>query len=154
MTQVEKREATEPADAAKAKETSSGRSRRVVVSALALLLLLFLYPVSRDTDAAANDVRDRTARVRDVLPDEIDEPIVSKTEADAEAIIYLAFSSDRHSPLDVTDFADRVVKDRLATLPGVADVPIFNVGAPFWGLLIGYAVSRLLERKDFEAAGA
>jgi multidrug efflux pump len=84
------------------------------------------FTVSRDTDAAANDVRDRTARVRDVLPDEIDEPIVSKTEADAEAIIYLAFSSDRHSPLDVTDFADRVVKDRLATLPGVADVPIFG----------------------------
>ncbi|MGE0119405.1 MAG: efflux RND transporter permease subunit [Dongiaceae bacterium] len=84
------------------------------------------FTVSRDTDAAANDVRDRTARVRDALPDEIDEPIVSKTEADAEAIIYLAFSSDRHSPLDVTDFADRVVKDRLATLPGVADVPIFG----------------------------
>ncbi len=84
------------------------------------------FTVTRDTDAAANDVRDRTARVRDALPDEIEEPIVSKTEADAEAIIYLAFSSDRHSPLDVTDFADRVVKDRLATLPGVADVPIFG----------------------------
>jgi benzoate membrane transport protein len=36
----------------------------------------------------------------------------------------------------------------------VADVPIFNVGAPFWGLVIGYAVSRLLERTDFGAAGA
>jgi benzoate membrane transport protein len=36
----------------------------------------------------------------------------------------------------------------------VADVPIFNIGAPFWGLVIGYAVSRLLERKDFGAAGA
>jgi predicted benzoate:H+ symporter BenE len=33
-------------------------------------------------------------------------------------------------------------------------VPIFNVGAPFWGLAIGSAVSRLLERKDFSAAGA
>lgn len=36
----------------------------------------------------------------------------------------------------------------------VADVPIYNIGAPFWGLVIGYAVSRLLERKDFGAAGA
>jgi benzoate membrane transport protein len=36
----------------------------------------------------------------------------------------------------------------------VADVPIFNIGAPFWGLVIGYAVSRLLERKDFGAAKA
>ncbi len=36
----------------------------------------------------------------------------------------------------------------------VADVPILNIGAPFWGLVIGYAVSRLLERQDFGAAGA
>lgn len=36
----------------------------------------------------------------------------------------------------------------------VADVPIFSIGAPFWGLVIGYGVSRLLERQDFEAAVA
>jgi benzoate membrane transport protein len=35
----------------------------------------------------------------------------------------------------------------------VADVPILNIGAPFWGLVIGYLVSRALERKDFGAAG-
>jgi branched-chain amino acid transport system permease protein len=45
MTQVEEREATEPADAPRAKETSSGRSRRVVVGALTLLLLLL--PLAR-----------------------------------------------------------------------------------------------------------
>ena len=71
-------------------------------------------------------MRDRVARVRGRLPDEIDEPIVSKVEADAQPIIYLAFSSDRHSPLEVTDFADRFVKDRLQNLPGVADVRIFG----------------------------
>ncbi len=42
----------------------------------------------------------------------------------------------------------------VAFLITVADVPIANVGAPFWGLVIGYAVSRLLERKDFLAARA
>jgi benzoate membrane transport protein len=35
----------------------------------------------------------------------------------------------------------------------VADVPILNVGAPFWGLVFGYLVSRLLERGDFPARG-
>ena len=84
------------------------------------------FRLDRDPDAAANDVRDRVARVRGRLPDEIDEPIVSKVEADAQPIIYLAFSSDRHSPLEVTDFADRFVKDRLQNLPGVADVRIFG----------------------------
>src|SRR5919204_582906 len=58
--------------------------------------------------------------------DETNEPVISKVEAAAQPIIYLAFSSDRYSPLDVTDFADRIVKDRLATLPGVSDVRIFG----------------------------
>jgi benzoate membrane transport protein len=52
-------------------------------------------------------------------------------------------------------FRERFTLGALVTfLVTVADVPIFNVGAPFWGLVIGYAVSRLLERKDFSAASA
>jgi benzoate membrane transport protein len=51
-------------------------------------------------------------------------------------------------------FRERFTLGALVTfLITVADVPIVNVGAPFWGLVIGYAVSRLLERKDFGAAG-
>src|SRR3546814_15594185 len=60
------------------------------------------------------------------LPDEIEEPIVSKVEADAQPIIYLALFSDRHSSLEITDYADRYVKDRLQNLGGVADVRIFG----------------------------
>ena len=52
-------------------------------------------------------------------------------------------------------FRERFTLGALVTfLVTVADVPIFNVGAPFWGLVIGFAVSRLLERKDFGAVGA
>lgn len=79
---------------------------------------------SRDPEAAANDVRDRVARVRGTLPDETQDPVVAKIEADAQAIIWLAFSSDRMSPLEITDYADRVVADQLKTLPGVASVII------------------------------
>jgi multidrug efflux pump len=77
---------------------------------------------SRDPEAAANDTRDRVARVRGQLPDEADDPVVAKIEADAQAIIWLAFSSDRQSPLEITDYADRIVADQLKTLPGVASV--------------------------------
>ena len=79
---------------------------------------------SRDPEAAANDARDRVARVRGALPDEAQDPVVAKIEADAQAIIWLAFSSDRQSPLEITDYADRVVADQLKTLPGVASVII------------------------------
>ena len=84
------------------------------------------FKLGRDVEAAANDVRDRVGRVRGRLPDEIDEPIISKVEADAQPVLYLAFSSDRHSPLEITDFADRFVKDRLQSINGVAEARIFG----------------------------
>jgi multidrug efflux pump len=84
------------------------------------------FELSRDPDSAASDVRDRVSRARGRLPEEIEEPIIQKAEADAQAIIYLAFYSERHSPLEISDFADRYVKDRLQTLPGAAEVRIFG----------------------------
>jgi multidrug efflux pump len=56
----------------------------------------------------------------------IDEPVIAKVEADANPIIWLAFSSDQHSALEVTDVANRIVKPRLQTLPGAADVRVFG----------------------------
>jgi multidrug efflux pump len=84
------------------------------------------FKLTRDPDAAAADVRDRVGRVRGNLPDEIEEPVIQRVEADAQPIIYLAFFSDRHSPLEITDYADRFVKDRLQTLTGVSQVRIFG----------------------------
>jgi multidrug efflux pump len=84
------------------------------------------FRLERNPDAAASDVRDRVARIRGKLPDDIDEPVIAKVEADANPIIWLAFSSDRFSPLEVTDYASRIVKPRLQTLPGAADVRVFG----------------------------
>jgi benzoate membrane transport protein len=51
-------------------------------------------------------------------------------------------------------FRDRFALGALVTfLVTVADIPILNIGAPFWGLVFGYAVSRLLERSDFAVRG-
>jgi multidrug efflux pump len=82
------------------------------------------FVLERATDAAANDVRDRVSRVRGQLPDEVDEPIIAKVEADAQAILWLRLNSDRHAALEISDYADRYVVDRLKTLPGVANVMI------------------------------
>lgn len=84
------------------------------------------FKVSRDPNAAAADVRDRVGRARGQLPQEADEPVVTKVEADAQPILYLAFSSDSHNPMQITDYADRHVKDRLQNLSGVAEVRIFG----------------------------
>ena len=89
-------------------------------------LVVVQFQLDRDQDTAAADVRDRVGRVRGRLPDEIEEPVISKSEADAQPIMYLAFSSDRHSHLEVTDYADRIVKDRLQSISGVAEARIFG----------------------------
>jgi multidrug efflux pump len=52
--------------------------------------------------------------------------VISKVEADAQPVLYLAFSSDRHSALEITDFADRFVKDRVQSVTGVAEARIFG----------------------------
>ncbi|MEX6503289.1 efflux RND transporter permease subunit [Pseudomonas zhanjiangensis] len=88
------------------------------------------FRLGSDADEAANDVRDRLGRVRGLLPDEIDEPIVQKVEADAQPIIYLAFFSERHSPMAITDLLERVVKDRLQVIPGVSEVQIRGARSP------------------------
>ena len=82
------------------------------------------FRLEKDADSAAADVRDRVSRVRAKLPKTVDEPVIAKVEADANPIIWLAFSSATRSPLDVSDIANRIVKPRLQVLPGAADVRI------------------------------
>src|SRR5687767_4598491 len=63
------------------------------------------FDLSRDIDLAAQDVRDRVSRVRGVLADEIDEPVVSKQDADANPILWIGLNSERYSPLELTTLA-------------------------------------------------
>ena len=82
------------------------------------------FKLSKDPDSAAADVRDRVSRVRAKLPAAIDEPVIAKVEADAFPVLWLVFSSDTMSSLEITDVVNRIVKPRLQTVPGVADVQI------------------------------
>jgi multidrug efflux pump len=82
------------------------------------------FNTDRDVEAAANDVRDRVSRARALLPDQADDPVVNKMEADAFPVMWVAVTSDRHSPMELTDYADRYLTDPLKTIPGVATVII------------------------------
>jgi len=101
-------------------EILSSRSR----SEVSRIVVRFL--LNTDPDVAASEVRDRVARVRSRLPDEIEEPVIAKIDADAQPIMYIAFTSSTLSPLEVTDIADRYVKDQIQNVPGVAEVTIFG----------------------------
>ncbi|MDO8838071.1 MAG: efflux RND transporter permease subunit [Parvibaculum sp.] len=84
------------------------------------------FTLATDPDVAASDVRDRVGRARGLLPTDVDEPIIAKVEADAQPIMYIAFKSDRMTSLEITDYLDRIVRDRLQNQPGVAQVSIFG----------------------------
>ncbi|MBT9475431.1 efflux RND transporter permease subunit [Polaromonas sp.] len=84
------------------------------------------FRLEKDADAAAAEVRDRTSRVRNRLPQAIEEPVIAKVEADAFPVIQLAFSSESLSQLQINDLVNNVVKPRLQTVTGVADVRIFG----------------------------
>jgi multidrug efflux pump len=82
------------------------------------------FELNRDVEVAANDVRDRVSRIRSQLPEEIDDPVVSKVDVNAQAIVWLALSSDQYNGLELSETADRVLKERIQRLPGVGSVII------------------------------
>ncbi len=84
------------------------------------------FVLARDPDSAAADVRDRVSRARGRLPETVDEPVVAKVEADSSPIIFLVLSSEALSGGALTDLADRVVREQIQSIPGVAEVNLFG----------------------------
>ncbi len=103
------------------------------------------FGLGRDIEAATNDVRDAISRVIDRLPDESDAPQVAKVEADAQPIIWLNMNSDRLDTLELTDYANRYITDRLSALDGVAAVRV--------GGQQRYAMRVWLDRQALAARG-
>ena len=84
------------------------------------------FKLERDPDSAAADVRDKVSRVRQRLPQDIDEPVIAKVEADAQPVIFLAMISETHTALELSDFANRLAKPQLQTAPGAAEVRVYG----------------------------
>jgi multidrug efflux pump len=84
------------------------------------------FSLDRNIDDAANDVRDRVSRVVGRLPDQAQPPEVSKADSDSQPIMILFLRSTSMNRLELTDYADRYLIDRLATVPGVAQAQIFG----------------------------
>ncbi len=79
-----------------------------------------------DIDTAASDMRDAVGRVTNQLPDDADTPRIIKADADAQAVLRLAVTSDKMSVQDMTVLVEDQVIDALAAVPGVADVQVYG----------------------------
>ena len=83
------------------------------------------FNLGKDIDVAANDVRDKVSQAARNLPKDIDGlPIVSKADANSDAIISMTIQSDKRSVTDLSDFAENVIADRIQTIPGVSSMQI------------------------------
>src|SRR5918999_3988488 len=84
------------------------------------------FNLERPVEAAAQDTRDKVARIRERLPEDVEEPVVAKQDADAQPFYWLALSGENYDLLQLSDVGDRLVKSRLQTLPGVGRAQIFG----------------------------
>lgn len=85
------------------------------------------FNLDKDLEEAANDVRDKVSQAIRSLPQDIDAPpVVSKADANSDAIISMTVQSDTRSPLELSDYAENVISQRLETIPGVSGVQIWG----------------------------
>ena len=82
------------------------------------------FTLDRNLDQAANDVRDAVSRVSQQLPLQADPPQIAKANADAQPILFLSLTSNRLNRLQLSDYANRYLIERLSTVPGVGQVNV------------------------------
>ncbi|MBL8628877.1 MAG: efflux RND transporter permease subunit [Rhodospirillaceae bacterium] len=78
------------------------------------------FELNRDIDDAANDVRDQVSRVAGRLPPEADTPVVQKADQDADPILWMNIFSPTRTPMELSDYVERYMRDRMASIDGVA----------------------------------
>lgn len=100
-------------------ESERGRMRTVLT-----------FDPGRDIDSAANDVRNAVDRVVNQLPEQAERPRVDKNDSEGDPVLRLALSSPNMTPLELSDYADRFLTDRLSRLPGVANTVIYGDRSP------------------------
>ncbi|ALD21493.1 efflux RND transporter permease subunit [Hymenobacter sp. DG25A] len=84
------------------------------------------FDLDADLETAANDVRDKVSGAQGRLPRDIDPPIVSKANADSQPIVINYLSSNKRSLLELTDYANNTLKERLQTIPGVSEIRVYG----------------------------
>ena len=88
------------------------------------------FSLSRDADDAANDVRERISRIQGMLPEEAEAPRITKQDTGMDATMYVDVSSEARSLMEITDFVERSLVDRLSVIDGVATIRVSGARIP------------------------
>ncbi|MDF2192659.1 efflux RND transporter permease subunit [Paraflavitalea sp. CAU 1676] len=100
------------------------------------------FDLSIDLEAAANDVRDKVSQASRSLPDDLPAPpVVSKADASSDAIISMTVQSNTRNQLEVTEYANNVLVERLQTIPGVSAIQVW--GEKRWAMRVWFNPAKL-----------
>lgn len=126
---------TEPLE--KAVNSISGIRTISSQSALGSSSITLEFDLGSDLERAANDVRDKVGQAQRSLPQDIDAPpVVSKADANSDPILFLPLQSSTRSVMELSDYAENVLAEKLQTIPGVSEVRIFGEKRPAMRLWI------------------
>ena len=85
------------------------------------------FNLDEDLESAANDVRDKVSQAVRSLPQDIDAPpVVSKADANSDAIISMTVQSDTKNIIEISDYGENVLLEKLQTIPGVSTIQIWG----------------------------
>lgn len=123
------------------------------------------FELGNDLEKSANDVRDKVSQALRSLPQDIDAPpVITKADANSEPIIMLIARSQNMNAIELSDYAENVLMEKLQTIPGVSSVVIFGQQKPAMRLWIDPAkmaaysltatdVNNALARENVEMPG-
>lgn len=82
--------------------------------------------IGANSDRLFTELLAKANEVKNQLPQDAEDPVLSKEAADASALMYVSFYSDELSNPQITDYLSRVIQPKLATLPGMAEAQILG----------------------------
>jgi hydrophobe/amphiphile efflux-1 (HAE1) family protein len=89
------------------------------------------FNVGADLEKAANDVRDKVSQAARNLPVDIDAPpVVTKADANSDPIIVVSVQSTTMNALELSDYAENILQEKLQTIPGLSSVQLFGQKRP------------------------
>ena len=95
------------------------------------------FNLGADLEKAANDVRDKVSQAMRSLPQDIDsQPTVTKADANSDPIIMLTVQSSNMNDLELSDYAENVLQEKLQTIPGISSINIYGQQKPAMRLWI------------------
>lgn len=89
------------------------------------------FDLGADLEKAANDVRDKVSQAQKRLPQDVDAPpTVTKADANSDPIVMLSAQSTKMNAIELSDYAENVLQEKLQTIPGVSSVAIYGQQRP------------------------